>query len=110
MVPKKARSWELLEFEISDGNKLKAVHDIEKIQKMLPSKFTYEDILSIASDNQCIIDLSNPLSDTFLVPLYLRIILVYTFGDFAGKRILFNRLDYEIREPQWSFDGLWDLI
>lgn len=55
-VPKKANSWILREFEISEENKLKAVQDIEKIQKLLPSEFTFKDILTIAADNQCVID------------------------------------------------------
>ena len=109
-VPKRTNDWKILQIEIPEENKLKAVQDIEKIQKMLPSEFTFKDILTIAADNQCVIDFCNPLSNTYFVPLYLRIILVYTYGDFAGKRILFHRLDYELFEQQCSFDGLWDLI
>jgi hypothetical protein len=101
-VPKQTKSWKLLEFEISEENKCKAVQDIDKIQKMLPSKFTYKDVLKIAADNQCIIDFSNHLSDTWFVPLYLRIILGYTYGDFAGKRILFHRFDYQLCESWWN--------
>ena len=29
-------------------------------------------------------------------PVYLRVMMGYTYGDFAGKRVLFDRLVYKI--------------
>lgn len=108
-VPKRTNDWKILRFEISEENRLKTVQDMEMIQKMLPPKFTYQDILTIAADNKCIVDLSKP-SHPFLVPLILRIVLVYTCGDFDGKRILFHIFDYQIEEYDCNLAALRDWI
>jgi len=35
--------------------------------------------------------------DIFDAKIYIRVFLIYKFGDSIGKRILFNELHYEIR-------------
>lgn len=41
--------------------------------------------------------MNNVLDDTVNAQRYVRIYLVYKFGDSLGKRILFNDLDFEIK-------------
>lgn len=43
------------------------------------------------------INLHDVLDDTYESSLYIRIFLIYKYGDSIGKRILFNDLDFEIK-------------
>lgn len=40
--------------------------------------------------------MNNFTDDTSDAPTYIRIFLIYKFGDSIGKRIQFNELDFEI--------------
>lgn len=95
--PLKAKGWKLLEYEISSGTKMKAIQDLERIKKDLPPKFTFPELMRAVADHDCVIDLTDFLKDTFMVEHYIRITLDYTYGDYVGKRVLFNRFDYEIK-------------
>ena len=97
---KEFKSWETVTFPLTEDNKLKVVQDMENIRKTLPSKFTFEDVLKISVANNCVIDLSSHLTGANFSPLYLRVILGYTYGDFVGKRILFHKFDYKLYERQ----------
>lgn len=97
---KEFKSWETVTFPLTEDNKLKVVQDMENIKKTLLSKFTFEDVLKISVANKCVIDLSSHLTGANFSPLYLRVILGYTYGDFIGERILFHRFDYKLYERQ----------
>ena len=68
------------------------------IREKLPSRFTFLDLQRIAEDNHFAINLKDFTDDTFGAPIYIRIYLVFIYGDSIGKNILFNRLDFEIHE------------
>ena len=87
-------------YEVPEDKKLQVAQDMERIQKSLPEKFTFEDILKIAESNHCIIDLKKKLSwsDKLFLPVYINIILGYTYGDFKGKRVLFHSFHYKVCE------------
>ena len=71
---------------------------MEAIRENLPPKFTFFDLKHIAEDNHCVINMNNFIDDVSYDHMYIRIFLVYAFGDSIGKRVLFHKLDYEIRE------------
>lgn len=76
---------------------MKAIQDLEKIKKDLPPKFTFPELMKVAADHGCVIDLSNFLKDTIMVEHYIRITLNHTYGDCVDKRVLFNRFSYEVK-------------
>lgn len=75
---------------------------INKIREKQSSKFTFLDLQNIAKDNQFVINMNNFTDDTSDAPTYIRIFLIYKFGDSIGKRIQFNELDFEIHEKTLS--------
>lgn len=95
--PQEMKGWEVLEYEISPDIKIKAIQDLERIKKDLPPKFTFPELTKVAANHGCMIDLTDFLKDTFMVEHYIRITLNYTYGDYAGKRILFHNFDFEIK-------------
>ena len=95
--PMEAKGWKLLEYEISSDTKMKAIQDLEKMKKDLPPKFTFPELMKVAADCGCVIDLSDFLKDTIMVEHYIRITLDYTYGDCVDKRILFNEFNYEVK-------------
>ena len=84
-------------YSIDNEYEEKIAQDFEKIKKSLPQKFTFEDVTKIAIANHCVLDFTNTIYDTFLIPDYCHVYLRYTLGDFSGKRILFHDFDYEER-------------
>ena len=70
------------------------------IQKSLPEKFTFEDFIKKGEEFQCSVNLKTHLGYGRYAPLYLRVMMGYTYGDFAGKRILFDQLVYKICDMQ----------
>lgn len=97
-VPKEVKGCVTLEYVVSEKDKDKMIKSMETIRKSLPLKFTFPDLKHIAEDNYCVINMNNFIDDVSDVQMYIRIFLVYTFGDSIGKRVLFHKLDYEIRE------------
>lgn len=88
----------VLNYIFNERDKDKVICGINAIHKKLPSKFTYVDLKKIAEENQWIIDMNNITDDVFEGQIYIRIFLGYKFGDNIGKNILFNELNFEIRE------------
>lgn len=95
--PQEMKGWELLEYEISSDIKMKAIQDLERIKNDLPPKFTFPELMKVAENHGCVIDLTGFLKDTFMVEHYIRITLNYTYGDYVGKRVLFHNFDFEIK-------------
>lgn len=95
--PQEMKGWELLEYEISSDIKMKAIQDLERIKNDLPPKFTFPELMKVAENHGCVIDLTDFLKDTFMVEHYIRITLNYTYGDYVGKRVLFHNFDFEIK-------------
>lgn len=91
------KGWEVLNYEIFSDTKMKAIQGLEGIKKDLPPKFTFPELMKVAADHGCVIDLSNFLKDTIMVEHYIRITLNHTYGDCAGKRVLFHNFDFEIK-------------
>lgn len=95
--PQEMKGWEVLNYEIFSDTKMKAIQGLEGIKKDLPPKFTFPELMKVAADHGCVIDLSNFLKDTIMVEHYIRITLNHTYGDCAGKRVLFHNFDFEIK-------------
>ena len=83
-------------YEVPENKKLQVVQDMERIQKSLPEKFTFEDFIKKGEEYKCSIDLKKHLGYGEYSPIYLRVMMGYTYGDFDGKRVLFDRLIYSI--------------
>ena len=79
--------------------KIQVVQDMERIQKNLPEKFTYEDFIKKGEEYKCPINLKKPHFDYLMpAPVYLRVMMGFTCGDFDGKRVLFDRFVYRIMD------------
>ena len=87
-------------YEVPENKKLQVAQDMERIQKSLPEKFTFEDFIKKGEEYKCSIDLKKHLGYGEYSPIYLRIMMGYTYGDFAGKRVLFDRFIYKICDKQ----------
>lgn len=99
-VPKEVKGHVTLKYVVSEKDKDKVIRSMEAIRENLPPKFTFFDLKHIAEDNYCVINMNNFTDDVSYDHMYIRIFLVYTFGDSIGKRVLFHKLDYEIREKR----------
>ena len=97
-VPKYTYETYMVFYEVTEDNKLQVAQDMENIQKSLPEKFTYEDVIRIGEEYHCAINLKKHLENGEYTPIYLRVMMGYTNGDFKGKRVLFDRFIYEICE------------
>ena len=87
-------------YEVPEDKKLQVAQDMERIQKSLPEKFTFEDFIKKGEEFQCSVNLKTHLGYGRYAPIYLRVMMGYTYGDFAGKRILFDQLVYKICDMQ----------
>lgn len=96
--PKEMRGCVTLTYALSENSKIKVIQGLEKIKQHLPHKFTFWELLKFATDNQCAINMTDFISDTYNISLYVRVYLDYTYGDCIGKRVLFHKLDYEVKE------------
>lgn len=92
----------VLNYIFDEWDKDKVICGINAIQKILPSKFTYIDLKKEVEESQWVINMDNFTDDIFEAQLYIRIFLTYKFGDSIGKNILFNELNFEIREKYSS--------
>lgn len=90
------RSWELVSYAIPQGSYREAIQDFEKIQGNLPPTFTFPDLLKIAADNQCVINMTDSVEHTCGIPLWISVTLSYIFGNYSGKRVLFDRFGYKV--------------
>lgn len=82
---------------MKEDNKEEVIQNLNTIRGKLHSKFTFIDFVKIKKEYQCVINMNNILDDIADTQLYVRIYLIYKFGDSLGKRILFNDLDFEIK-------------
>jgi hypothetical protein len=94
--PKEIKGHVTLNYVFDERDKDNVICGINAIRRKLPSRFTFLDLQNIAEDNQFVINMNNFIDDTFDASTYIRIFLIYKFGDSIGKRILFNKLDFEI--------------
>ena len=83
-------------YEVPEDKKFQVAQDMERIQKSLPEKFTFEDFIKKGEEYKCAINLKTHLEYGSYSPIYLRIMMGFTYGDFAGKRVLFDRFVYKI--------------
>ena len=97
-VPKYTYETYMVFYEVTEDNKLQVAQDMENIQKSLPEKFTYEDVIRIGEENHCAINLKKHIENGGYTPIYLRVMMGFTNGDFKGKRVLFDRFIYKICE------------
>ena len=83
-------------YEVSEDKKHQVAQDMERIQKSLPEKFTFEDFIKKGEEFQCAINFKKHLGYGEWSPIYLSVTMGYTYGNFDGKRVLFDRLAYKI--------------
>lgn len=95
-TPQEKRSWITVAYAISNSLYNETIHDLNKIQETLPPKFTFPELLKNAADNQCVINMTDFVESTYDIPLWVRINLSYNYGDYSGKRVLFDRFSYEV--------------
>lgn len=95
--PKEIKGHVTLNYIFNEQDKDKVICCINTIREKLPSKFTFLELQSIAEANQCVIKMNKFTDDIFDAKTYIRVLLIYRFGDSIGKKILFNELDFEIR-------------
>ena len=89
--------WERESGMLESHKKGEVAQNLNAIRENLHPKFTFMDFVKVAQEDQCVINMNNVLDDTVNAQRYVRIYLVYKFGDSLGKRILFNDLDFEIK-------------
>lgn len=94
--PMQSKSWVLLTFILPFGKESDFINEIETIKKLLPSKFTFGDIMQIIEDHKFSIDLVGSRGVHPYCESYIEIILGYTEGDFKDKRILFSNFSYRV--------------
>ena len=95
--PKELKGHITLDYIFDEQDKDKVICSINTIREKLPSKFTFLELQNIAEANQCVIKMNKFTDDIFDAKTYIRVFLIFKFGDSIGKRILFNELHYEIR-------------
>lgn len=91
-------SCKTLYYELSPDNKQKVIQDIERIKCELSPRFTFQDMLKVASKNKSSIDLTRFESNSFCIDIYLEIRMVYVYGDYDKNRLLFQKFEYKICE------------
>ena len=96
--PKHTYGDRMVFYEVPEDKKNQVAQDMERIQKSLPEKFTFEDFIKKGEEYKCAINLKTHLGYGKYSPIYLRIMMGYTYGDFDGKRVLFDQLVYKILE------------
>jgi hypothetical protein len=94
--PKHTYSDIMVFYEVPEDKKLQVALDMERICKSLPEKFTFEEFIKKGEEYKCAINLNTHLGYGEYSPIYLRIMMGYTYGDFDGKRVLFDGFVYKI--------------
>ena len=98
--PKHTYSDKTVFYEVPEDKTSQVAQDMERIQKSLPEKFTFEDFIKKGEEYKCAIDLKKHLGYGEYSPIYLRVMMGYTYGDFDGKRVLFDGFVYKICSMQ----------
>ena len=96
-TPKEVKGHVVVNYTLAENDKGEVAQNLNAIRENLHPKFTFMDFVKVAQEGQCVINMNNVLDDTVNAQRYVRIYLVYKFGDSLGKRILFNDLDFEIK-------------
>lgn len=96
-TPKEVKGHVVVNYALAENDKEEVAQNLNAIRENLHPKFTFMDFVKVAQEGQCVIYMNNVLDDTVNAQRYVRIYLVYKFGDSLGKRILFNDLDFEIK-------------
>ena len=96
-TPKEVKGHVTINYALTENNKEEAIQNLNAIRGKLHSKFTFIDLVKVAKDSKCVINMNELLNNTYDTLLYIRIFLVYQFGASIGKRILFNDIDFEIK-------------
>ena len=96
-TPKEVKGHVVVNYALAENDKGEVAQNLNAIRENLHPKFTFMDFVKVAQEGQCVINMNNVLDDTVNAQRYVRIYLVYKFGDSLGKRILFNDLDFEIK-------------
>lgn len=96
-TPKEVKGHVVVNYALAENDKEKVAQSLNAIRGKLHSKFTFMDLVKVSQECQCVINMNNVLYDIDDTQLFVRIFLVYKFGDSLGKRILFNDLDFEIK-------------
>ena len=94
---KEVKGHVTISYALAENDKEKVAQELNAIRGRLHSKFTFMDLVKVAQECQCAINMSNVLDDIAEAQRYVRIYLIYKFGDSLGKRILFNDLDFEMK-------------
>lgn len=94
--PKEIKGCVTLNYAFAEKDKDRVLKSMNTIREKLPSQFTFLELQHVAEDNQCAINMNKFIDDIWGIQMYIRIILVYRFGNNLGKRILFDDLDFEI--------------
>lgn len=94
---KEVKGHVTINYALTENNKNEAIQNLNTIRRKLHSKFTFIDFVKVAKECQCVINMNNVLDDIADTQQYVCIYFVYKFGDSLGKRILFNKLDFELK-------------
>ena len=94
---KEVKGHVIVNYTLAENDKEKVAQNLNAIQRMLHPKFTFMDLVKVAQECHCVINMNNVLDDIADAQPYVSIYVVYKFGDSLGKRILFNDLDFEIK-------------
>ena len=103
-TPQEKRSWITVTYAISNSLYNELIQGLNIIQETLPPHFTFPELLKIAADNQCVIDMTNLIESTYDIPLWIRITLSYNYGNYSEKRVLFDKFSYEVGGKEVSYE------
>lgn len=83
-------------YEVPEDKKHQVAQDMDRILMSLPKKFTFEDFIKKGEEFQCPINLKKHIKPGWWPPVYIWVMMGYTYGDFDGKRVLFDKIKYKI--------------
>lgn len=94
---KEVKGHVVVNYALAENAKEEVAQNLNVIRGKLHPKFTFMELVKVAQECQCVINMNNVLDDIAEAQRYVRIYLVYKFGDSLGKRMLFNDLDFEMK-------------
>lgn len=94
---KEVKGYVIVNYALAENDKEEVAQNLNAIREKLHPKFTFMDLVKVAQECQCLINMNKVLDDIADAQPYVSIYLIYKFGDSLGKRILFNDLDFEIK-------------
>ena len=75
-TPKEVKGHVTINYALTEKNKKEAIQNLNAIRVKLHPKFTFIDLINVAKDCRCVINLHDVLDDTYESPLYIRIFLI----------------------------------